>query len=59
MCTSIYLGALSAMTEMARAVGQDQEAAYHDELAQGSNILNSFGLRKPLIDLFPGRRLRV
>jgi hypothetical protein len=34
MCSSIYLGALSAMTEMLRAVGQDQEAAFYDDLAQ-------------------------
>ncbi len=33
MCTSIYLGALSALTEMARAVGQDQDAAFYDDLA--------------------------
>src|SRR5947208_16847379 len=32
MCTSIYLGALSALAEMANAVGQAAEAAYYDEL---------------------------
>jgi uncharacterized protein (DUF608 family) len=34
MCTSIYLGALSAMTEMAGAVGQDQDAGFYYDLAQ-------------------------
>jgi uncharacterized protein (DUF608 family) len=34
MCTSIYLGALSAMTEMANAVGQNQDAAFYGELSQ-------------------------
>jgi len=33
MCTSIYLGALSALTQMARAVGQAQDADFYDELA--------------------------
>jgi len=33
MCTSIYLGALSAMAEMARAVGQNQDATFYDDLA--------------------------
>ncbi len=33
MCTSIYLGALSALAEMANAVGQAAEAVYYDELA--------------------------
>jgi uncharacterized protein (DUF608 family) len=34
MCTSIYLGALSAMTEMANAVGQTQDATFYSGLAQ-------------------------
>ena len=34
MCTSIYLGALSAFAEMARAVGQPDEAKFYEELAQ-------------------------
>ena len=34
MCTSIYLGALSACQEMARAVGQPEDAKFYDELAQ-------------------------
>ncbi len=33
MCTSIYLGALSAMAEMARVVGQTQDATFYDDLA--------------------------
>ena len=33
MCTSIYLGALSALAEMARAVGQTQDATFYDDLA--------------------------
>ena len=33
MCTSIYLGALSAMTEMAAAVGQTQDATFYGVLA--------------------------
>jgi uncharacterized protein (DUF608 family) len=36
MCTSIYLGALSAFAEMARAVGQPDEAKFYEELAQRS-----------------------
>jgi hypothetical protein len=35
MCTSIYLGALSALAQMARAVGQTEEAVHYDDLAQG------------------------
>src|SRR5271165_6239103 len=34
MCTSIYLGALSAFGEMARAVGQPEDAKFYQELAQ-------------------------
>lgn len=34
MCTSIYLGALSAMAEMAKAVGQTQDATFYDDLAR-------------------------
>jgi len=34
MCTSIYLGALSAMTEMAKAVGQEPDATFYGDLAQ-------------------------
>ena len=33
MCTSIYLGALSAMAEMAKAVGQTQDATFYDDFA--------------------------
>jgi|CZKR01.1.fsa_nt_gi uncharacterized protein (DUF608 family) len=33
MCTGIYLGALSALAEMARAVGQTQDATFYDDLA--------------------------
>lgn len=33
MCTSIYLGALSAMAQMAKAVGQPSDAKYYFELA--------------------------
>jgi uncharacterized protein (DUF608 family) len=33
MCTSIYLGALSAMAQMAVALGQTQDAAFYDDLA--------------------------
>ena len=33
MCTSIYLGALSAMAEMAKATGQTQEATFYGDLA--------------------------
>jgi len=33
MCTSIYLGALSAMTHMARAVGQAMDTEFYGELA--------------------------
>jgi hypothetical protein len=34
MCTSIYLGALSAMAQMAHAVGQQSDAEYYSDLAQ-------------------------
>ncbi len=34
MCTSIYLGALSAMAQMAKAVGQPADAGYYAELAE-------------------------
>jgi uncharacterized protein (DUF608 family) len=34
MCTSIYLGALSAMAQMAQAVGQQSDARYYADLAQ-------------------------
>jgi len=34
MCTSIYIGALSALAQMANAVGQTEDAAFYDELAQ-------------------------
>jgi uncharacterized protein (DUF608 family) len=33
MCTSIYLGALSAMAQMAKAVGQSTDAQFYAELA--------------------------
>jgi hypothetical protein len=33
MCTSIYLGALSALAEMAGAVGQTQDSTFYDDLA--------------------------
>jgi uncharacterized protein (DUF608 family) len=33
MCTSIYLGALSAMWQMAGALGQTEEAAFYGDLA--------------------------
>ena len=33
MCTSIYLGALSAMSQMASTVGQVQDATFYDDLA--------------------------
>ena len=36
MCTSIYLGALSAFSEMARAVDQPEDAKFYEELAQRS-----------------------
>jgi uncharacterized protein (DUF608 family) len=35
MCTSIYLGALSALAQMARAVGQTEDAAHYSDLAHG------------------------
>jgi uncharacterized protein (DUF608 family) len=35
MCTSIYLGALSAFALMATALGQTQDAAFYGDLAQG------------------------
>jgi hypothetical protein len=34
MCTSIYLGALSAMAQMAKAVGQTTDAGFYAELAE-------------------------
>jgi uncharacterized protein (DUF608 family) len=34
MCTSIYLGALSALSLIARALGQTEEASFYEELAQ-------------------------
>jgi uncharacterized protein (DUF608 family) len=34
MCTSIYLGALSAMAKMASAVGESEDATQYSELAQ-------------------------
>ncbi len=34
MCTSIYLGALSAMARMAKAVGQANDAGFYGELAE-------------------------
>jgi uncharacterized protein (DUF608 family) len=34
MCGSLYVGALSAMAQMARAVGKETEAAEYEELAQ-------------------------
>jgi uncharacterized protein (DUF608 family) len=33
MCTSIYLGALSALAQMARAVGQTRDATFYDDVA--------------------------
>jgi len=33
MCTSIYLGALSALAQMARAVEQTRDATFYDDLA--------------------------
>jgi uncharacterized protein (DUF608 family) len=33
MCTSIYLGALSAMAQMAKAVGQTEDAEFYADLA--------------------------
>ena len=36
MCTSIYLGALSAFAQMAQAVGQPEDAKFYDELAHRS-----------------------
>jgi uncharacterized protein (DUF608 family) len=36
MCTSIYLGALSAMRQMASGVGQQSDSAYYGDLAQKS-----------------------
>ncbi len=33
MCTSIYLGALSALAQMAKAVDQTQDATFYDDLA--------------------------
>ncbi len=34
MCTSIYLGALSAMAQMAQAIGQTSDAEYYADLAK-------------------------
>ena len=34
MCTSIYLGALSALSQMAGAVGQTEDAKFYDDLAR-------------------------
>jgi uncharacterized protein (DUF608 family) len=34
MCTSIYLGALSAFAEMARATGHSEDATFYGDLAQ-------------------------
>src|SRR5208283_394948 len=34
MCTSIYLGALSALSQMAKAVDRAEDAAFYGELAQ-------------------------
>lgn len=34
MCTSIYLGALSAFAQMAQAVGQPEDASFYQDLAQ-------------------------
>ena len=34
MCTSIYLGALSALAEIAQAVGQPGDAKFYEDLAQ-------------------------
>jgi uncharacterized protein (DUF608 family) len=36
MCTSIYLGALSAFSAMARALGQTNDAEFYEEVAQQS-----------------------
>ncbi len=36
MCTSIYLGALSALAEMARETGHTEDAIFYGELAQRS-----------------------
>ncbi len=36
MCTSIYIGALSAMAQMAKAVGAADDAGFYAELAQKS-----------------------
>ncbi len=33
MCTSIYLGALSALAQMAKALGQTQDATFYSDLA--------------------------
>ncbi len=33
MCTSIYLGALSAIAQMASALGQTEDAAFYDDLS--------------------------
>ena len=41
MCTSIYLGALSAMAQMAQAVGQTTDAGYYADLAKrGSQFMD-------------------
>jgi len=34
MCTSIYLGALSAMAQMAKALGEKSDAGYYSDLAE-------------------------
>ena len=36
MCTSIYLGALSAMAQMALAVGEQSDSSFYSDLAQRS-----------------------
>ena len=36
MCTSIYIGALSAMAQMATALGEPEDARHYSELAQAS-----------------------
>jgi uncharacterized protein (DUF608 family) len=35
MCTSMYLGALSALAQMARAVGETRDATFYEDLAHG------------------------
>jgi uncharacterized protein (DUF608 family) len=42
MCSSIYIGALSAMAEIARALGEESDAAIYAELVQrGAEFLDS------------------